>query len=255
MMGSSRAEQGRRANEVLVPVTLTRPYFIGVNEVTNNEFLEFLASHDSGADIHPSLGGGENPVASVTWAQAAQYCNWLSSRAGLTPAYAEKFGEWVSVMPLTNGYRMPTEAEWVWAIRYAGLPNAQKFAWGEEMPPPDDSGNFADKAAEFVVPTVIPRYDDGFASTAPVGTFDPNRLGIHDGAGNVAEWVNDYYSVPTPGITQPVVDPLGPANGTTHVIRGSSWRHAGIMELRLSYRDYGTDARPDVGFRVARFVE
>jgi formylglycine-generating enzyme required for sulfatase activity len=255
MMGSSRAEQGRRANEVLVPVTLTRPYFIGVHEVTNKDFQEFLAGHDSGAGIHPSLAGGENPVANVSWAQAAQYCNWLSSREGLTPAYEEKFGEWVAVRPLTNGYRLPTEAEWVWALRYAGLPNAQKFAWGEEMPPPADSGNFADKMAETLVPTTIPRYDDGFASTAPVGTFGPNRLGIHDAAGNVAEWVNDYYSVPTPGITQPVVDPLGPDNGTTRVIRGSSWRHAGIMELRLSFRDYGSEPRPDVGFRVVRYVE
>jgi formylglycine-generating enzyme required for sulfatase activity len=255
MMGSSRAEQGRRANEVLVPVTLTRPYFIGVNEVTNKEFLEFLASHDSGADIHPSLAGGDNPVANVTWSQAVQYCNWLSSREGLTPAYEEKFGEWVAIRPLTDGYRLPTEAEWVWAIRYAGLPNAQKFPWGEEMPPPPDTGNFADKAAESLVPTVIPRYDDGFASTAPVGSFKPNRLGIFDGAGNVAEWVNDYYSVPTPGITRPVVDPLGPDNGTTRVIRGSSWRHAGILELRSSFRDYGSEARPDVGFRVVRYVE
>ena len=255
MMGSSRAEQGRRANEVRVPVTLTRPYFIGVHEVTNKDFLEFLEGHDSGSDIHPSMAGGDNPVANVTWPQAVQYCNWLSSREGFSPAYEEKFGEWVTVRPLTNGYRLPTEAEWVWAIRYAGLPNTQKFEWGTEMPPLDDSGNFADKSAESLVPSIIPRYDDGFASTAPVGRFVPNRLGIHDGSGNVAEWVNDYYSVPTPGITKPVVDPLGPTTGTTRVIRGSSWRHAGEMELRLSFRDYGAEPRPDVGFRVVRYVE
>ena len=56
-------------------------------------------------------------------------------------------------------------------------------------------------------------------------------------------------------MTRPVVDPLGPADGTTYVIRGSSWRHAGEMELRLSFRDYGRDPRPDVGFRLARYVE
>jgi formylglycine-generating enzyme required for sulfatase activity len=49
-----------------------------------------------------------------------------------------------------------------------------------------------------------------------------------------------------------MVDPLGPERGQSYVIRGSSWRHATTTELRLSYRDYGTDARPDVGFRVAR---
>jgi len=238
-----------------VPVTLTKPYFIGVHEVTNKDFLEFRQGHDSGADIHPSMAGGDNPVANVSWADAVQYCNWLSSREGLTPAYEEKFGEWVTARPLTNGYRLPTEAEWVWAIRYAESPNASKFSWGPDMPPAENSGNFADKAAESLVPTIIPRYDDGFASTAPVGKFRPNRLGIYDGSGNVAEWVNDYYSVPSPGITQPIVDPLGPDNGTTRVIRGSSWRHAGEMELRLSYRDYSSEPRPDVGFRVVRYVE
>ncbi len=255
MMGSSRSEQGRRANEVLVPVTLTKPYFIGVNEVTNREFLQFRPGHDSGSDINPSMAGNDNPVANVTWSDAAQYCNWLSAREGLKPAYEEKFGDWVAVRPFTNGYRLPTEAEWVWAIRYEGGGKAQRFEWGAEMPPADDSGNFADKAASGVVPSTLPRYDDGFASTAPVGRFVPNKLGIHDGSGNVAEWVNDFYSVPTPGIKTPVVDPYGPDNGTNYVIRGSSWRHSGELELRLSFRDYGASPRPDVGFRIARNVE
>ena len=92
-------------------------------------------------------------------------------------------------------------------------------------------------------------------ATSPVGSFKPNALGIYDGGGNVAEWVNDYYTVPTPGITTPVVDPTGPQRGTSHVIRGSSWRHAGQSELRLSYRDFGAQARTDVGFRIARFAD
>ncbi|NIV17338.1 MAG: PEGA domain-containing protein [Woeseiaceae bacterium] len=255
MMGSSRAEAGRRANEVLVPVTITRPYFIGVHEVTNKDFMEFRQGHDSGASVHPSMTGGDNPVANVSWSDAVQFCNWLSAREGLQPAYEEKFGEWVVVKPLTNGYRLPTEAEWAWAIRYEGSPGTQKFPWGKELPPKKDSANYADKAAVSIVPSVIPRYDDGYASTAPVGKFSPSAIGIFDGAGNVAEWVNDFYSVPTPGTTEPVSDPMGPANGKTHVIRGSSWRHAGEMELRLAYRDHSGEARSDVGFRVARFVE
>jgi formylglycine-generating enzyme required for sulfatase activity len=102
------------------------------------------------------------------------------------------------------------------------------------------------------VPTIIPGYDDGFASTAEGGKFPANAIGIFDGAGNVAEWVNDFYTVPAPGITSPLVDPLGPERGPSYVIRGSSWRHASPTELRLSFRDYGNDPRPDVGFRVAR---
>jgi hypothetical protein len=50
-------------------------------------------------------------------------------------------------------------------------------------------------------------------------------------------------------------DPLGPTEGELHVIRGSSWMDSSISELRLTYRDYGTDARPDLGFRIARYLE
>ena len=231
-MGASRAEVGRRANEVIVPVTLTRPFLISVHEVTNKEFAEYRANHDSGSSVHVSLSADSNPVANVTWEEAVQYCNWLSQKEGRTPAYKAEFGKWVPVYPLTDGYRLPTK-------------------W----PPPKESGNFADRSAIELVPSILPAYDDGFASTAPVGNFKPNALGIHDGAGNVAEWVNDYYTVPTPGMTTPVVDPVGPDRGTSHVIRGSSWRHAGVSQLRLSYRDFGADARPDVGFRVARFAD
>mgnify|MGYP001818139014 FL=1 len=61
--------------------------------------------------------------------------------------------------------------------------------------------------------------------------------------------------MPTPGITTPVVDPTGPERGTSHVIRGSSWRQANLTQLRLSFRDFGAEARYDVGFRVARFAD
>ena len=254
-MGASRSEVGRRANEVIVPVTITRPFLIGVHEVTNKEFAEFRANHDSGANIHVSLAADSNPVSNVTWSDAVQYCNWLSQREGRTPAYRYEFGKWVAAYPLTDGYRLPTEAEWALAMRYAGQKQSRKFAWGSKWPPPKNSGNYADRSALELVPSILPAYDDGYPSTAPVGSFKANGLGIHDGGGNVAEWVNDYYTVPTPGITTPVVDPTGPERGTSHVIRGSSWRHAGVAELRLSYRDFGAEARPDLGFRVARFAD
>jgi formylglycine-generating enzyme required for sulfatase activity len=251
-LGSSRSEQGRRANEVIVPVQITRPFLIGVKEVTNREFAKFRANHDSGADVHASMAGNNNPVANVSWPDAVQYCNWLSTREGLTPVYKEEFGEWVAIRPLPDGYRLPTEAEWVWAIRYQGGQGVLKFSWGKDWPPRKGAGNFAGQSASELVPTIIPRYDDGYASTAEGGKFGANAIGIFDGAGNVAEWVNDYYTVPTPGITTPIVDPLGPERGNSFVIRGSSWRHAGPTELRFTYRDYGTEPRPDVGFRVAR---
>ncbi len=254
-MGTSRREQGRRANEVLVPVVLTKPFYIGAKEVTNREFRRFEPGHDSGGSLHLSLAGDLNPVVNVSWDDAVAYCNWLSAQEGLTPAYEKKFERWVPVTPTPDGYRLPTEAEWVWAIRYQGRPKAATFPWGDRMPPRRDSGNYAGKSANALVPSILPGWDDGYAATAPVGTFAPNALGLYDGGGNVSEWVQDYYAVPTPGQTEPVQDPKGPQRGSNRVIRGSSWMHSGILELRLGYRAFGNSGRPDVGFRIARNVE
>lgn len=254
-VGTSRREQGRRSNEVIVPMRITRPYSISTKEVTNREFRRFRGTHDSRGDIHPSLAGDLNPVVNVSWNDAVEYCNWLSAQEGLTPAYEQVFQRWQPIVPATDGYRLPTEAEWVWAIRYQGRPTASVFPWGARMPPRRDSGNFAGKSANALVPSILPGYDDGYASTAPVGTFPPNALGIYDGGGNVAEWVQDYYAVQTPGQTTPLEDYAGPQRGNSRVIRGSSWAHAGILELRFGYRTSGTDARPDVGFRIARNVQ
>lgn len=254
-MGTSRAEQGRRANEVIVPVLLTRPFYIGTKEVSNREFRRFRQNHDSRGDLHVSLAGDLNPVVNVTWDEAVEYCNWLSAQEGLDLAYKKVFERWQPIEPTPNGYRLPTEAEWVWAIRYQGRSSATTFPWGGRMPPRRDSGNYAGKSANALVPSILPGYDDGYASTAPAGTFAANALGLYDGGGNVAEWVQDYYSVPTPGQTEPINDPQGPQRGANRVIRGSSWMHAGILELRMGYRDFGNRGRPDVGFRIVRNIQ
>ena len=252
VMGTSRREQGRHANEVLVPVTLTNPFYIGVKEVTNRDFLKFRKNHISGNNVHPSLAGDLNPVVNVSWADAVEYCNWLSTQEGLPLAYEKKFQKWQPISPTPDGYRLPTEAEWIWAIRYQGRSKASVFPWGGRLPPRGDSGNYADKSAVELVPSILPNFNDGFASSAPVGSFPANALGLYDGGGNVAEWVQDYYSVANPGQTEPSVDPTGAERGNNRVIRGSSWRNAGITELRLGYRDFGTGGRVDVGFRIAR---
>jgi len=252
VMGSSRSEQGRRANEVLVPARITRPFYISEKEITNKEFARFRRDHVSGSGALASLAGDMNPVVNVSWSDAVEYCNWLSAEEGLPLAYEKRFEKWEPIIPAPDGYRLPTEAEWELAIRYQGRASAPVFPWGDSLPPRRDSGNYADRSAEGVVPSILPGYDDGFVATAPVGSFPPNALGLYDGGGNVAEWVQDYYHVPTPGITEPLVDPTGPRGGTHHVIRGSSWRHAGIMELRLAFRDFGSEGRDDVGFRIVR---
>ena len=155
---------------------------------------------------------------------------------------------------MTRGYRLPTEAEWAWAARKAGRSKVQKFPWGDRMPPAPKSGNYADASASSILAGVIPGYSDGFAATSPTDAFAPNALGLHDTGGNVAEWVHDVYAV-RPALGRGLeTDPMGADEGELHVIRGSSWMHSTVTELRLTFRDYGEKARPDVGFRVARYV-
>ena len=121
------------------------------------------------------------------------------------------------------------------------------------MPPPPGSGNFADVSAINMAPYSLKNYDDNFRGPAPSGSFSPNELGIYDLAGNVSEWISDFYAVEI--VRELQVDPTGPVGGEYHVIRGSNYTHGRFGELRWTWRDYGSDPRPDVGFRLARYVE
>jgi formylglycine-generating enzyme required for sulfatase activity len=140
-------------------------------------------------------------------------------------------------------------------VRYGASSTAARFSWGDQWPPRRDAGNYADRTSGEILTSIMRGYDDGFVSTAPAGNYPANALGLYDGGGNVAEWVNDFYTVPTPGISTPIIDPLGPERGTNYVIRGSGWKHSGVTELRMSYRDYGIEPRNDLGFRIVRNTE
>ncbi|HUL81400.1 MAG TPA: PEGA domain-containing protein [Gammaproteobacteria bacterium] len=254
-MGSSRREQGHRANEVLRPVRLTRAFYLGVREVTNAEFRAFQPEHKSGEFAGKTLDDPEQPVVRVTAADAMRYLNWLSARDGLQPVYEEKNDEWVAMRPLRSGYRLPTEAEWEWAARFAGRDSALLYPWGAAPAPPDRSGNWADISANKILPLTLVTYNDGYPVSAPSGTFEPNPVGIRDLGSNVAEWIQDYYVPDITEHTTLIQDPLGPESGQLHVVRGASWRSATISELRVAARSYAADAREDIGFRIARNLE
>jgi formylglycine-generating enzyme required for sulfatase activity len=253
-MGSARHEPGRRANEAQHDVELRRAFYVGTTEVTNGQFRRFRASHRSGLVGQHTLDLDSQPVVSVNWNEAAEFCNWLSQQDGLPLAYEKKGDDWALVRPLNTGYRLLTDAEWEWVARYQASGNWLRYPWGNALPVAPRSGNYADATSKLLLQDIIPGYDDGFAVTAPVGKFPPNVLGLYDIGGNVAEWVNDYYAVGA-DVAAVAVDPLGPAEGKQHVIRGSSWRHSSVTDLRLSARDFADGQRNDVGFRIARYAE
>ena len=252
-MGSSRREPGRRANETLREVTLTRPFYLSTTEVTNAQFNKFGAKHDSGMYEENKLNTDDQPVARVTWTEAALYCNELSERDHLPLFYTTNGDKIIGINPAATGYRLPTEAEWEWTARtIPGSDTERRFPWGDNFPPTDRSGNYADRSAAHIVGRTIFGYNDNQIVSAPVKTFPADPRGFFDIGGNVAEWINDFYEIPP---ETPQRDPMGPQTGDYHVIRGSSWMNGTITELRLTFRDYGTDGRPDLGFRIARFAE
>jgi formylglycine-generating enzyme required for sulfatase activity len=254
-MGASRREQGRRSNETLRKVALKRPFYMGVREVTNKEFREYLAEHHSGWFKKLSLNRDEMPVVQVTWEQAALFCNWLSAKASLPPSYVKRDGKWVAAEPMGGGYRLPTEAEWEYCARYEKDKASLKYPWGNRFPPTPKSGNFADASAKDLLPNYLANYNDGYPGPAPPGVFKPNTLGLHDLGGNVAEWCHDYYTIYAYSGQKVIADPLGPMQGTHRVVKGSSWKDSSITALRLAYRDYSNGKRPDVGFRVCRYLD
>ena len=253
-MGSPRRESGRRANESQRAVELRRRFYLGEREVTNAEFKQFRPQHRSGFVGQNSLELERQPVVNVTWQEAAEYCNWLSQQEGLPAAYQSQGGRLAPVQPATTGYRMATEAEWEWAARANRDGTLRKYPWGDALPVPAGAGNFGDRSAQPLLQTFLADLDDGHPATANTGSFAANPLGFHDLGGNVSEWTTDLYTV-QPASTAVAVDPLSAAPGNTHVIRGSSWRHATVTELRAAFRDSGDGRRDDVGLRIARYAE
>jgi formylglycine-generating enzyme required for sulfatase activity len=257
-MGSPRREQGRRNNEFEYQTSFSRAFYMGIREVTNAEVAAFFQNHDSGVVDKNTLALAQQPAVRLSWNDAARYCNWLSEQDGLPPAYREEDKNMFPVTPMTTGYRLPTEAEWVLVARYEGTAGNRaplKYSWGSQLPPPLAAGNFAGQESARLVERAISNYRDQFPTTAPVGVFEPNSLGIYDLGGNVREWIHDYYAIASARNRTIPMDSTGPESGTQHVIRGSGWRSGTIANLRLAWRAQGLQGGDDLGFRIARYAE
>jgi len=208
MMGSPDSEQGRQGDEgPQHEVVITKPFYMGVTEVTQAQYEAVMGTNPS------KFKGPTNPVDSVTWDEAVEFCRRLSEKTGKT-------------------VRLPTEAEWEYACR-AGTKT--RFSFG-------DSDSVLGDYAWY-------KSNSG-GKTNPVGQKKPNPWGLYDMHGNVWEWCADWYGDYPKGA---VTDPQGPAAGTSRVLRGGSLLYdpkyfRSASRIRLTPPD--TRAH-DCGFRCA----
>lgn len=194
-----------------------------------------------------------DPMVMVTWYGAAGYCNWRSVHEGREPCY--DLSTWECDFG-KNGYRLPTEAQWEYAAR-GGL-SSKRFPWGDTISHSQANYfSFWPLGSPYypydVSPTegYHPDWDDGFEPyTSPVGSFPANGYGLHDVAGNVFEWCNDWY-LSTYYSTSPQTNPTGPPTGTYRVLRGGVWHGPGDS-CRVSSRDCSAPSNRTfyVGFRL-----
>lgn len=243
-MGAPRNEPGQRANEFIKQVKLSKAFYAGINEVTNGEFRRY-----KNIQGHPN-----NPVTSVTWIEAAGFCNWLSQLEGLTPVYRIKNKQLMGISENVDGYRLLTEAEWEWLARKAGKPVQTLFVWGNEHVIPKHAANIADESANGKVKVFVSKYNDGYPEVAAVKVFTQEKSGLYDQGGNVSEWTHDSYSIMRPKSGKVFQDPFDLTIDSSHVVKGANWRSGTVTELRPSFRDGLVESRDDLGFRIGRYV-
>lgn len=229
-------------------VTLS-PFAIGKYEVTNREFEEFMPGHRS----HRTeiSWRDRDPVVYVAWREAADYCNWLSAREGLTAAY-DVTNDYALVRG-SKGYRLPTEAEWEYVA--SGRGENRIYPWGNAEPT-YDLCNFAPASVTLQCENLTRPARE--LKTAPVGSYPKgvSRDGVHDLAGNVCEWCTDRYHYDVwPAGRDPVDEtPARSARQDFRAIRGGSFGYYNGSQ-RVCDREYNSPRYQGyiyIGFRVVK---
>ncbi|MCF8721015.1 formylglycine-generating enzyme family protein [Nitrospina gracilis] len=191
-------------------------YFIDIHEVTNEQYYEFMKATER--EKTPRFWNDH------------EFNQPQQPVVGVTWKEAQAYCHW-------RGKRLPTEAEWEKASKGT---RTIKYPWGDSEPTPEKLN-----------------FDNHVGKTTPVGSYDAGKsvYGVHDLAGNVAEWVQDWHYAEY-YLFSPKKDPQGPDRGMYKVIRGGHWHNNG-EDVRLSYRNatVPTLRQDTVGFRCAKDVE
>jgi formylglycine-generating enzyme required for sulfatase activity len=267
-MGSPPAERERVGYQEQVRSIRVDAFYLGSREVTVGEFRRFI--EETGYRTSAEQAGGafaynetkdewefragadwrrpgfrqadDHPVVNVSWFDAVAYCNWLSAKEGLSPAYTVS-GEDVRWNRNAGGFRLPTEAEWEYACR-AGT--VTPFSTGTRIT--TAQANYNGNLPYFNNNPGVFR-----KGTTPAASLQPNGWGLCDMHGNVWEWCWDFYGLPKEETEGVEVNPTGPDSGAHRVNRGGGWDSA-AKTLRSAARssDFPETAGSSLGFRLAR---
>ncbi len=233
MMGSQDGQE----NESPVHEVLLSSFEISKYEVTNNQFRIFVKAtgYKTSAEeegiaqnwkSYAVAGRARYPVVYVTYKDAVAYCNWLSSITKQT-------------------YRLPTEAEWEYAAR-AGTKD-QPYPWGKDIEATKANYAFDDSRKAYAEPVLD--------FLKPVGSYEPNTLGIYDVVGNVAEWCLDAYKADYYK-DSPKKDPVCSEQISSKVVRGGGWMNSGIScSITFRKSQPGIYKSSSLGFRVVRIPQ
>jgi formylglycine-generating enzyme required for sulfatase activity len=218
-MGSASSEIGRQDDELIHDVEITHPFYLGRNEVTQQEWKTVMG----GAPSHFTSCGSKCPVENVSFVEVQQFLAKMTAKSK------------------ARRYRLPTEAEWEYACRAR---TTGPFSTGENLTTADANYNGAQPYGSFPA-------GEFRQKPTPAGTFPLNPWGLADMHGNVWEWTADWYGPYRDGRTANI-DPVGPATGDKRVIRGGSWFFdANSARCALRYTHAPTDRGFSLGFRVA----